>query len=86
VNSFEGPSPIRLTRADLTRILTSAEVVRGENTIVAGMVRVLALDGSYFVQEENPEGQVLLRPRPSLDAAMAFVDRRLQSYERMWDG
>lgn len=83
---LEGPSPIRVTTGELEAILESGEVIRSETTSVAGTIRVLALDGIFYVQEQTPDGQILLRPRPGIDEAMAFVDGRLSAYERMWDG
>jgi hypothetical protein len=70
----------------LERLLAVAEVVREENTGVAGPLRVLVLDGAILVQEQTPQRKLLLRTRPSLEEAMEFVDRRLEIYERMWDG
>jgi hypothetical protein len=70
----------------LQALRAAAEVVREENTSLSGMIRVFDLDGEFFVQEETPDRTFLVRPRPSLDEALAFVDRRLQTYERMWDG
>ena len=83
---LDQPSPARLTATDLEAILGSGEVLREERTGIAGMVRVLRIDGSHYVQEETPDRQILLRPRPSLATAMEFVDGRLARYERMWDG
>lgn len=83
---LEGPSPVPLAASELTAVLESAEIIREENTGVAGLLRVLDLDGAFYVQEETPDRQILLRPRPTVEEAMVFVDRRLRSYERMWDG
>jgi hypothetical protein len=84
--SLRRPSPVLLSSEGLHALCEAAEIVREENTALAGMIRVFDLDGDYFVQEETPDRAVLVRPRPSLDEAMAFLDRRLQTYERMWDG
>lgn len=83
---LKGPSPVRMAAVDLAAVLESAGILREENTGVAGMIRVLDLDGAVYVQEETPDRQILLRPRPTVEEAMVFVEHRLQSYERMWDG
>lgn len=80
------PSPVTLSGEGLQALRAAAEVVREENTSLAGMIRVFDLAGEFFVQEETPDRTVLVRPRSSLDDAVAFLDRRLQTYERMWDG
>ena len=81
-----GSSPVHLTRDELEALISSAETVREERTGIAGALRVLALDGSIFVQEITPAGEVLVRPRRDLAEAFSFVDRRMQTYDRMWDG
>lgn len=79
-------SPARLDDGLLHDLLDAAELIREENTGVAGPLRVLVLDGTILVQEQTPQRTLLLRTRPSLEEAMEFVDRRLEIYERMWDG
>jgi hypothetical protein len=86
VGCIENGSPARLRGDELEALLAAATVVREENTGVSGMLRVLTLGDRVLVQEETPQREILLRARPDLDAAMAFVDRRLQRYEKMWDG
>ena len=79
-------APIPLDRTILVDLLESAEVLRQDNTCVAGWIRVLAFRGDVLVQEETPDGHALARRMPSIKQAYAFVDRRLETYERMWDG
>ena len=79
-------SPLRLEAHELAGVFESAETVLEENTSISGMVRVLQLGKAYLVQERTPDRQLLVRPRPTLEAATAFVEKRLQTYEKMWDG
>jgi hypothetical protein len=83
---LSGPPPVQLSRDDLLRLISAARIVREERTGIAGPIRVLELDGCVFVQEETPDHEILVRPRGDLDEASVFVDRRLQTYDRMWDG
>ncbi len=80
------PSPVRLQAEEWAAVSDLAVVLREEDTGVAGKLRVLDLDGDLFVQEQTPDRMILLRPRLNIEEAMAFVDGRLQTYERMWDG
>jgi hypothetical protein len=79
-------SPTRLAGDQLHAVLDAADLVREENTGVAGPLRVLVLDDVVLVQEQTPQRELLLRTRSTLEEAMEFVDRRLEIYERMWDG
>jgi hypothetical protein len=86
VSCFDAGSPARLRGDELEALLEAATLVREENTGVSGMLRVLTVGGRVLVQEETPQREILVRTRPDLEAAMSFVDRRLQRYEKMWDG
>jgi hypothetical protein len=77
---------IAIDRDTLRELIDAAELLREDDTHLAGWIRVLALGGSILVQEETPKGEVLVRRMPSRDSAERFVDLRMQSYERMWNG
>lgn len=83
---LEETSPAQITREELALLLGRAETVREENTSVSGMLRILKLGDLHFIQERTPNRSFLLRSRPTLEAAEAFVEKRLQTYEKMWDG
>ncbi len=83
---LSGPSPVRLAAEEWAAVLESAVIVREENTGIAGALRVLEIGGDLFVQEQTPDRTILLRPRRDVAEAMAFVEDRLKTYERMWDG
>jgi len=87
---MDGPAviaqPQAIDRDRLARLLEAAELLREERPGLAGPIRVLRHDGEVLVQEETPAGEILLRARPDLASANAFVERRLRRYEKMWDG
>lgn len=86
LDRLTGPSPREVAPEDLEELLASADLVREEKTGIAGTVRILDLGGALFVQERTPDRVILLRPRADLEEATAFVERRLRTYDRMWDG
>jgi len=77
---------VLLSQDDLPALLAEAEALREEDTRFAGSIRVLSMDGRILVQEESPEGRVYIRGFDSREAADAFLEERLTTYERMWDG
>ena len=77
---------VAIDRGTLLELIDAADVLREEDTHLAGWIRILALGDSILVQEETPKGEVLVRRMPSRECADSFVDLRIQSYERMWDG
>jgi hypothetical protein len=79
-------SRLDLSPDELAGLLEEAELVREEDTCISGMIRVLCLRNIVLVQEETPDREVLVRIRPTREAAEEFVAHRLETYERMWDG
>lgn len=70
----------------LPELLEAAEVIRADDTCVAGWIRILRIGGHFAVQEQTPDGEILVRRLISREAAERFVEDRLNDYERMWDG
>jgi hypothetical protein len=86
VANLRSPAPIPIDRDVLVGLLEEADILRQENTCVAGWIRILSVDHAILVQEETPEGNALARRMPSIEDANAFINDRLRTYERMWDG
>ena len=86
VTKLQTQAPIPVDREILVGLLETADVLRQDNTCVAGWIRVLSVDGVILVQEETPDGNALARRMLSIEDANDFVNDRLASYERMWDG
>jgi len=70
----------------LPELLEAAEVIRADDTCVAGWIRILCINDHFAVQEQTPDGELLVRRLVSPEAAERFVEDRLIDYERMWDG
>ena len=79
-------SRLVLSPDELAGLLEEADLVREEDTCISGMIRILRLRNTILVQEETPEREIVVRIRPTVEAAAEFVAGRLEIYERMWDG
>jgi hypothetical protein len=86
VERITARSPVTLDSASLDGLLEAAEIIRDEDTGLAGRIRILVVEGTVMVQEQNEQGRILVRRLDSEDAAQRLVDDRLATYERMWDG
>ncbi len=75
-----------IDRETLAGLLEAAEVLRQDDTCIAGMIRILSVGGAILVQEETPDREVLTRGMATREGADTFVNDRLEIYERMWDG
>jgi len=79
-------SRLGLSPDELAGLLEEAELVREEDTCISGMIRILRLKNTVLVQEQAPDREIVIRIRPTVEAAAEFVAGRLETYERMWDG
>ncbi len=86
VAQFEERAIIALDGEALPVLLEAADVIRADDTCVAGWIRILRINDHFAVQEQTPDGEILVRRLISREAAERFVEDRLNDYERMWDG
>jgi hypothetical protein len=86
IRQFGKLSILALDEGDLAGLLEVADTLRADDTCLAGWIRVLAVGGQILVQEETLDKEILLRRLDSREAAERFVEHRLSTYERMWDG
>lgn len=77
---------VSLEPDELAALLDRALTLRDDDTLLAGRIRILTLEGRVLVQEQTTGGEVLIRQVGSEAAAQRLVDDRLATYERMWDG
>ena len=83
---LQSQAPLPIDRPALVDLLEAAEVIRQENTCVSGWIRILSVGSVILVQEETPDGNALIRRMATIEDADSFVRKRLETYERMWDG
>jgi len=69
-----------LSPDELEGLLETAEIVREEDTCISGMIRILRLKNTVLVQEETPDREIVVRTRPTVEAAEEFVAGRLETY------
>jgi hypothetical protein len=77
---------VALDGEELTELLEASETLRADDTCLVGWIRILSLGGNLMVQEETPDGEILLRRAATREVAERFVERRLGEYERLWEG
>lgn len=86
VVEIEQQAIIALDGEALPELLEATEVIRADDTCVAGWIRILRINDHFAVQEQTPDGEILVRRLISREAAERFVEDRLNDYECMWDG
>jgi len=77
---------VSIAAGELAELRDRAELVAEEDTYLSDMIRIFRLDDLVLIQETADKTQIIVRGAPSIEEACAFVARRMQTYERMWDG
>lgn len=77
---------IIITEEDLKTVLNNSETIRSENTQLSDFIRLLKFDEKLFIQETSLSNEIILRKIATLQDADAFIQERLDFYERKWDG
>jgi hypothetical protein len=83
---LEGKKYLVITPDDLEKILAEAELVDEIDTRLNKTIRLLRFQNRLLLQEYSFDGDIIVRPMDSPEAADALVQSRLDTYDRMWDG
>jgi hypothetical protein len=86
VARLQSQAPLPIDHTTLVDLLEAAEVLRQDDTCISGWIRILSVHAAILVQEETPDRNALVRRMPTIEDAESFVNDRLATYERMWDG
>ena len=82
----QGAPPRSINADELANLLAISEVIQENDTFFCGPIRIIERDDIIYVQEQSDRDEILVRSFPSQSAAREFVEQRLATYERMWDG
>lgn len=86
IRRLEGKRNLAIGETDLAALLDESKALRVETPAGVSPIRVLAAAGAVLVQETSDRGKILVRLFGDREEADRFVDRRLDTYDRMWDG
>ncbi len=71
---------------DLDVILSNTEVIDDKDTLMSDHIRILKDNDAVFVQEITNKNELSIRKMESAAEAELFVEKRMETYEKMWDG
>lgn len=75
-----------LSEEEWESILANSEKVRTEEASLDHKIEIRKVGGQLLARETSDKGEIILRVFASDFALNAFVKRRVDIYERMWDG
>ncbi len=77
---------VPLSAAEWEELATHFSVEERHNTQLAGDLLIIRMDKSLVAVEAPSRDARVARLLGNAEAARAFVTKRMEEYERMWDG
>jgi hypothetical protein len=75
-----------ISQEEFDIILKQSKIVKESNTMISGLIRILLYNRNILVQETTPKDEIAVRFMESEGEANEFVEKRMVTYEKMWDG
>lgn len=70
----------------LETFLEDVEIIRQQDTLISGYLRLAKYDDNYIIQETTDKKEIVLRLFENRTDAEKLIDDRLDIYEKMWNG
>ncbi len=70
----------------LNKFLSGAEIIRRQDTLISGYLRLAKYDDNYIIQETTDKNEIVLRLFENRADAEKLINDRLDIYEKMWNG
>lgn len=86
IKSLENSPVVVLSEAELDHLLQQGTLLKEDDTHMSGFIRILDWKGTILLQEKTNKDEYTVRKLDSRETADAFLQNRLETYERMWDG
>ena len=71
---------------EIDGVISDADIVDDKDTLMSGRIRIIKYGAYVMVQETTDKGEAVLRLMKDLNHAVDFVNSRMDTYEKMWDG
>ena len=71
---------------ELETLLSRSELLIEKDTLISDKIRLLKVDNEFIVQEKSNKDELLIRWIKSLKEGEEIINKRLEIYDKMWDG
>jgi hypothetical protein len=86
VQNLSENKKVYLPVPELNKVLSFSEIKYEKNTLISDYIRIVKIEGKIVVQEKTDKNEIALHLFDSEEEAEKFVEERLDTYEKMWDG
>lgn len=77
---------LTLNEKELKFLLSHSKILIEKDTFISDKIRLLKIKDELLLQEKNTENEILVRIVKTKKEAEEFINKRLETYEKMWDG
>jgi len=75
-----------ITEEDFKELLSHSIIVIEKDTHISDKIRLLIFKDETLIQEKSTKDEFIIRLMKSKKEAEEFIQQRLDTYDRMWDG
>lgn len=86
LNEIKEKEYISISTLKLEELKKISELKLEKDTLISGYIRIFMHKKYYFFQETTPKGEILIRKFLDQVDAESLIEKRLNIYEKMWDG
>jgi hypothetical protein len=86
IEKLKKQKPLILPLNNLDEILNQVLVIEDKDTLMSDHIRILKWNENILIQEVTSKNELSIRIVESVEDANRFVNERMETYERMWDG
>ncbi len=86
IEKLKKQKPLILPLNNLDEIFKQVLVIEDKDTLMSNHIRILKWKENILIQEVTSKNELAIRIADSVEDANRFVNERMETYERMWDG
>ena len=77
---------IKIGQSDLDELISRSKILLEKDTLISDKIRILLFNDCIFFQEMTGKREFLLRKMNDINTAKELLAKRMEIYEKMWDG
>lgn len=86
INNVRKKKYLPVSKEEVNELLAVSKLIIEENTYISDKIRLLEYESELFLQEKTTRDEFLIRKVKTQKDGEDLINRRLEIYNRMWDG
>lgn len=86
IKNLQSNNYIKTDLTQVNRLVENSKLLLEKDTCISDKIRILEFENSIYFQEMTNRGEFLIRKMADLSTANDLLKKRMEIYEKMWDG